>query len=52
MAANGEIRVKIYRARKDARSNFDTRWEHMAPYLAPSRVGIISQRSPGQKTPP
>ena len=49
MATDGAARVKLYLSRKDARSNFDARWERMAPFLAPSRVGIIQQRSAGQK---
>lgn len=49
MAADGPARVKLYRSRKERRSNFDSRWERMAPFLAPSRVGIISQRTPGTK---
>ncbi len=49
MATDGPARVKRYLSRKEARSNFDIRWERMAPFLSPSRVGIIQQRSVGQK---
>lgn len=49
MAADGPARVKLYLSRKDRRANFDRRWEQMAPFLAPSRVGITSQRTPGVK---
>jgi len=49
MAADGSARVKLYLSRKDRRANFDRRWEQMAPFLAPSRVGIVSQRTPGVK---
>ena len=34
---------------KAERSNFDWRWEQMAPFLSPTRAGITSQRSPGEK---
>ncbi len=49
MAADGPARVKLYLSRKDKRANFDRRWEQMAPFLAPSRVGIVSSRTPGSK---
>lgn len=49
MAIDGPARVKLYLSRKAARGNFDERWERMAPFLAPSRVGIRTVRSPGAK---
>ncbi len=41
--------VKRYDKLRSERMNFDRRWESMAPFLAPSRIGIIVQRSPGVK---
>jgi len=35
--------------KKGERATFDSRWESMAPYLAPSRVGITGQNTPGAK---
>lgn len=49
MAADGPARIKLYLHRKSQRANFDRRCEQMAPFLAPSRVGIITQRTPGTK---
>lgn len=49
MPADGVLIVKRYQKKKAERSNFDSRWERMAPYLAPSRVGITGARSPGTK---
>src|SRR3990170_99465 len=49
MPADGVAVIKRFIRLKGERSNFDTRWERMAPYLAPSRVGITGARSPGQK---
>lgn len=39
--------VALYNRWKDARRNFDNRWERMAQYLAPSRQGIIVGYAPG-----
>lgn len=49
MAANGEEIVKRYDRLKRQRGNFDERWEKMAPYIAPSRVGVTGVRTPGEK---
>lgn len=49
MPADGAALVKRYNTLKNERHNFDDRWETMAPYLAPSRQGIITQYSPGEK---
>src|SRR3990167_6128907 len=49
MAANGAEIIQRYNRLKQNRANFDARWEEMAPYIAPSRVGITSQPSPGEK---
>ncbi len=47
MPVDGKAEVRWYKRHKEQRSNFDTRWERMAPYIAPSRVGIISERAIG-----
>lgn len=49
MAANGAEEVRLYDKLKRDRFNFDDRWERMAPYLSPSREGIITKYSPGEK---
>lgn len=49
MAADGTAIVKRYLKKKSDRANFDARWETMAPYIAPSRVGIIGGYAPGDK---
>lgn len=49
MAADGRALVQRYERLKADRANFDQRWEQMAPYLVPSRVGIQTQYSPGEK---
>lgn len=47
--ANGPEIVKRYLKLKGERAQFDERWERMAPFIAPSRIGIITQYSPGTK---
>lgn len=49
MSADGTAIIKRYDKLKQERYNFDERWERMAPYLAPSRVGIITKFYPGDK---
>jgi len=49
MPANGPEIVKRYERKKNERSNFDARWERMAPYIAPSRSGILTERAVGEK---
>ena len=49
MAANGEDLVKRYDRLRGDRANFDERWERMAPFIAPSRIGITTQYAPGEK---
>lgn len=49
MPTNGPDLIARYTRLKGERANFDARWEAMAPFIAPSRVGIISQPSPGEK---
>lgn len=49
MAADGPSIVKRYERLKSERGNFDERWSKMAPYIAPSRVGIQGARAPGEK---
>lgn len=49
MPADGPAIVKRFKQLTDNAAQFRTRWEKMAPFIAPSRVGITSQRSPGQK---
>ena len=49
MAANGPDTVRRYLRLKADRANHDDRWEMMAPFLAPSRVGILGQFAPGEK---
>ena len=49
MAANGEDLVKRYDRLRGDRANFDERWERMAPFIAPSRMGITTQYAPGEK---
>lgn len=46
--ANGEQILKQYNFIRDHYQNFLTRWDLQAPYLSPSRVGILSDRTPGQ----
>jgi hypothetical protein len=49
MAADGtDIIKRFIKLKSDAYGHFD-RWERMAPYLAPSRVGIVSKRPDGDK---
>ena len=47
--ADGTELVKRYLRKKDERAAFDERWEAMAPYLSPSRMGILGQYTPGAK---
>jgi hypothetical protein len=49
MAANGPEIIKRRDRMKNKRYNFDERWERMAPFIAPSRRGINTQWSPGEK---
>lgn len=49
MAANGREKIQAYDRLKAARGNFDERWDRMAPYLSPSRVGITGGYAPGDK---
>lgn len=49
MAADGTAIVKRYDALKQQASNHFTHCDEMAPYIAPSRVGILSKRTPGDK---
>lgn len=49
MAANGSEIVKRYDRLRSERGNFDFRWEKMAPYIAPSRLGINTLQTPGTK---
>src|SRR6266436_6646441 len=46
---NGAEEVARYDKLKSERYNFDWRWERMAPFLSQSRMGIITQYSPGVK---
>lgn len=52
MAADGKTIVKRYHDLKDEAGTFRVRWELMAPYLALSRVGIVTKYAPGQKLNP
>lgn len=49
MPADGTAIVKRYLKKKSERSNFDWRWEQMAPFISPSRTGIIAGVAPGDK---
>jgi hypothetical protein len=49
MPADGEKIVKSFERAKARRFNFDSRWEAMAPYIAPSRMGIITKYAEGEK---
>jgi len=49
MPANGTEVIQRYVKKKAERANFDIRWERMAPFIAPSRIGIIRKRSEGVK---
>ena len=49
MPADGSVIVHRYQKRKGERANFDERWERMAPFIAPSRVGIQGAFTPGVK---
>jgi len=49
LAANGTELVKRYDRLRGDRANFDERWERMAPFIAPSRIGITTQYTPGEK---
>lgn len=47
--ARGARLCARYMKGKGERYNFDNRWEQMAPFIAPSRIGIITKRWPGDK---
>jgi hypothetical protein len=47
--ATGPEIVQRYLRKKNDRANHDDRWERMAPYLAPSRMGILGQYTEGSK---
>lgn len=49
MPANGPDIMARYQRLKAERHNFDWRWEEMAPFLAPSRVGITGEQALGDK---
>ena len=49
MPANGPDIVKRNECLKNERFNYDDRWEAMAPFIAPSRKGIITRFTPGEK---
>jgi hypothetical protein len=44
---DGKQLIREYENGRAARANFERRWDFMAPYLSPSRVGILSKRSVG-----
>lgn len=46
---DAEALYKQHERLKNERSNFDWRWEQMAPFLSPTRAGITTQRSAGAK---
>lgn len=48
MAADGERIIKEYNVDVSQRAPHMNRWERMAPFLAPSRVGMIGTTFPGQ----
>lgn len=45
----GEEVIRRYERLRNERATFDERWERMAPLVAPSRVGITTMRSQGEK---
>lgn len=47
--ANGPEIVKRFERLKRERANHEDRWERMAPFIAPSRRGINTQPSQGEK---
>lgn len=49
MSMDGAEIVRQYQARKTARALFDWRWEEMAPFICPSRIGIRRQLPVGAK---
>lgn len=49
MPADGKVITKTYKKKKEDRAQNDAMWERMAPYLAPSRVGITTRVSEGDK---
>lgn len=49
MAADGTDIVKRYDRLVNEASTFRDRWERMAPYIAPSRLGMFTSPVPGQK---
>ncbi len=46
---DGALEIKRYLKFKSERYNNDARWELMAPFIAPSRMGIINKYVPGEK---
>lgn len=49
MAFDGAQLIKRYEKAKNARANFDDANEKLAPFIAPSRVGITGELAPGDK---
>jgi len=49
MPTHGREIINRYNKLKNERSNFDDRWEAMAPFVAPSRKGINALFAPGVK---
>jgi len=48
MAVNGKDVVRRYEALRSDRMNFENRWEKLAPFISPTRYGILTQMSQGQ----
>lgn len=44
--------VSRYGVMRDRRANWDSRVDRMAPYYAPSRLGVVSERQPGTNVTP
>jgi hypothetical protein len=51
MAANGREIIQTYDKLNSEAGTHQERWERMAPYISPSRVGIQTKYQDGQKTP-
>jgi head-to-tail connecting protein len=49
MAANGREICQRFDKLKQRRGNHDARWERMAPFLSPSRVGVTGALAPGDR---
>ena len=47
MLTSGKETVDYYNKLEQLRGNHDNKWERMAPYLSPSRVGITGKRAEG-----